>query len=101
MDPERQRARPAPRVTGSGVRRAQCGGGLMRRARILCALFCAPIVAGRAAAQVKSAAAAALTIDQAVAEAMDHNLSLVVERYNVTVAEARTLTAGLRPNPVV
>jgi len=47
------------------------------------------------------AAAAPLTIDQAVSEALDHNLSLLAERFNVTVAAAAVVTAGLRPNPVV
>ena len=44
---------------------------------------------------------AALTVEQAVTEALDHNLSLLAERYNVTVAQAAVTTAALRPNPVV
>ena len=44
---------------------------------------------------------APLTIDTAVREAMDHNLTLLAERFNVTVAEAGVVTASLRPNPVV
>ena len=31
---------------------------------------------------------------------MDHNLTLLAERFNVTVAEASLVTASLRPNPV-
>ncbi len=46
-------------------------------------------------------AAPALTIDAAVREAIDHNLTLVAERYSVSVADARIVTAGLRPNPVL
>ena len=42
-----------------------------------------------------------LTIEHAVAEAFDHNLNLLVERFNVDVADAAILTASLRPNPVV
>src|SRR5262245_10100778 len=42
-----------------------------------------------------------LTIDQAIAEALEKNIGLLAERYNVSVAEARMLTARLRPNPVV
>ena len=42
-----------------------------------------------------------ITIEQAVAEGLDHNLSLLAERFNVTVAAAAVVTAGLRPNPVV
>ena len=42
-----------------------------------------------------------LTIDQAVAEALEKNLGLVAERYNLTIADARIVTARLRPNPVL
>jgi cobalt-zinc-cadmium efflux system outer membrane protein len=42
-----------------------------------------------------------LTIDQAVREAIDHNLNLLAERFNVAVADAAVVTASLRPNPVV
>jgi cobalt-zinc-cadmium efflux system outer membrane protein len=45
-------------------------------------------------------AAGALTIDQAVAEALQHNLALLAERANVDIAGARVIAAGLRPNPV-
>jgi cobalt-zinc-cadmium efflux system outer membrane protein len=36
-----------------------------------------------------------------VQEALEHNLTLLAERYSVTVADARILTAQLRPNPVL
>jgi len=42
-----------------------------------------------------------LTIDQAVAEALEKNLGLLAERYNLTIADARIATARLRPNPVL
>jgi cobalt-zinc-cadmium efflux system outer membrane protein len=42
-----------------------------------------------------------VTIAQAVQEAVDHNLNLLAERYNISVADARIITAKLRPNPVV
>jgi outer membrane protein, heavy metal efflux system len=42
-----------------------------------------------------------LTIDQAVAEALEKNLGLLAERYNLTIADARIVTARLRPNPVL
>jgi cobalt-zinc-cadmium efflux system outer membrane protein len=42
-----------------------------------------------------------LTIEQAVSEALDRNLSLLAERYNLTIADARIVTARLRPNPVL
>jgi cobalt-zinc-cadmium efflux system outer membrane protein len=41
-----------------------------------------------------------VTIGQAVDEAVDHNLNLLAERYNLSVADARIVTAKLRPNPV-
>jgi cobalt-zinc-cadmium efflux system outer membrane protein len=42
-----------------------------------------------------------LTIDQAVAEAVENNIGLLAERYNVSVAQARVITARLRPNPIL
>jgi cobalt-zinc-cadmium efflux system outer membrane protein len=42
-----------------------------------------------------------LTIDQAVAEALENNIGLLAERYNVSIAQARLITARLRPNPVL
>ncbi|HZS09040.1 MAG TPA: TolC family protein [Blastocatellia bacterium] len=41
-----------------------------------------------------------VTINQAVQEAVEKNLSLLAERYNLSVADARIVTARLRPNPV-
>ncbi len=46
------------------------------------------------------AAGETLTVEQAVAEALEHNLSLLAERANIDIARARVLAAGLRPNPV-
>ena len=43
----------------------------------------------------------ALTIDQAVREAVARNLNLLAERFNVNVADAAVVTASLKPNPVV
>src|SRR5215470_8052602 len=42
-----------------------------------------------------------LSIEQAVDEAVQHNLSLLAERTNLTIADAAMVTARLRPNPVV
>jgi outer membrane protein, heavy metal efflux system len=42
-----------------------------------------------------------LTIQQAVAEAVQKNLNVLAERYSVPIAEARIITASLRPNPVL
>jgi cobalt-zinc-cadmium efflux system outer membrane protein len=41
-----------------------------------------------------------VTVSQAVQEAIDKNLGLLAERYNLTIAEAKIATARLRPNPV-
>jgi len=41
-----------------------------------------------------------VTIEQAVQEAVDHNLNLLAERYNLSIADAKIITARLRPNPV-
>ncbi len=46
-------------------------------------------------------AAEAVTVDQAVAEALKHNLGLLAERANVDIASARVLAASLRPNPIL
>jgi cobalt-zinc-cadmium efflux system outer membrane protein len=48
-----------------------------------------------------SAAQSIDTIDQAVQEAVEHNLSLLAEQLNLTVADAAIITARLRPNPVL
>ena len=64
-------------------------------------LAAAFVVAAATGARAQPAATGAITTTQAVAEAVDHNLSLLAERYNVTVADAAVVTAGLRPNPVV
>jgi cobalt-zinc-cadmium efflux system outer membrane protein len=61
------------------------------------------VCAGAAAAQIRSSPAspAAITFDEAAREAIDHNLTLIAERYNVSIAQARQVTAALRPNPVL
>jgi outer membrane protein, heavy metal efflux system len=43
----------------------------------------------------------ALTINQAVDEALKNNLSLIAQKLGVTIAEAQIVTARLRPNPVL
>jgi outer membrane protein, heavy metal efflux system len=43
----------------------------------------------------------ALTVEQAVAEAIDRNLALLAERANLSMAEAGLISAHLRPNPVL
>ena len=41
------------------------------------------------------------TIDEAVREAIERNMTLLAERVNLTVADAAIVTARLRPNPVL
>jgi outer membrane protein, heavy metal efflux system len=45
--------------------------------------------------------ASALTVQQAVSEAIEHNLGLLADRVNLTIDDARVVTAGQRPNPVL
>ncbi|MBI2690307.1 MAG: TolC family protein [Acidobacteria bacterium] len=42
-----------------------------------------------------------VSLEQAVQEALANNLDLAVQKYSVTIAEARQITASLRPNPVL
>lgn len=42
-----------------------------------------------------------ITVKQAVQEAVEKNLSLFAEQYNISIADAELITAGLRPNPVL
>ena len=60
---------------------------------------CAALVV--AGATRPAAAQSAFTIDQAVQQAVDRNLSLIAERLNLSVADAAIVTAQLRPNPVL
>ena len=64
---------------------------------ISCILFLAAV--GLCAQQVPPPADR-VTIEQAVQEAVEHNLSLLAERYNLSIADAKIITAKLRPNPV-
>ena len=42
-----------------------------------------------------------LTIQQAVTEAVEKNLNVLAEKYNIPIADARIITSRLRPNPVL
>ncbi len=42
-----------------------------------------------------------LALKEAISEALEKNIGLMAERANINVAEARVITARLRPNPVV
>jgi cobalt-zinc-cadmium efflux system outer membrane protein len=65
-------------------------------------LIAAAFVVTAAAASVRAQSdVITITIEQAVSEALDHNLSLLAERFNIQVADAAILTASLKPNPVL
>jgi cobalt-zinc-cadmium efflux system outer membrane protein len=69
----------------------------MRRAPVI--LFaCALILTAQ---DTPLPAAGVLNLDQAINEALAKNLDLAVERFNISIAEARMITARLRPNPVI
>ena len=53
-----------------------------------------------AIATAMPASAETLTIAQAADEAVQHNLTLIAQKANLTIAETQMLTARLRPNPV-
>ena len=72
-----------------------------RTMRIVLLWICVAAGAPAGARGQTPLAGGSLNIDQAVNEALDRNLSLLAERFNVTVAAASVVTAGLRPNPVV
>src|SRR5215475_9092191 len=63
------------------------------------ALLLAVIINNPAAAQ--SQQTTPVTINQCVREAVERNLRLLAERYNLSIADAGVITAGLRPNPVL
>src|SRR4029434_7692237 len=63
------------------------------------ALLLAVIINNTVAAQ--SQQTPPVTVSQAVQEAVEKNLSLLAERYNLSIADARITTARLRPNPVL
>ncbi len=58
------------------------------------AAACAPRLAAQE--RVRS-----LSVDGAIAEAVQNNLALLAERANLSIADAASITARLRPNPVL
>jgi cobalt-zinc-cadmium efflux system outer membrane protein len=70
--------------------------------------FAAPFVLGLLSAVVINNPVAAqsqqttpVTVSQAVKEAVEKNFVLLAERYDLSIADARIVTARLRPNPVL
>ena len=69
---------------------------------MLVVMLAIPAALAAAAGQASTPAPpSAVTIEQAVAEAISNNPGLLAERLGIPVAEAAVITAGLRPNPVV
>ena len=68
---------------------------------LVVALLASAITAASARAQERQTRPTTVTVDEAVREAIDHNLTLIGERYSVGIARARIVTARLRPNPVL
>jgi outer membrane protein, heavy metal efflux system len=74
-------------------------------------LLSAPVFAQAPAASMRDVASAQaissapvvlepITIDQAIAQAIEKNLDLIADRFNVPIAQARVLSARLKPNPI-
>src|SRR5690242_5843523 len=61
------------------------------RIRLSCLLAAVVVTAGQAEV---------LTVDQAVQQALQNNLTLLAEKLNIPIADARIVQARLRPNPV-
>ena len=59
------------------------------------------LLVATATAQNTPPADQTVTLDQAIQEALAKNLNLAAEKLNINVAEAREITARLRPNPVL
>jgi cobalt-zinc-cadmium efflux system outer membrane protein len=76
---------------------------LCRRTGILTHLMrCGLFLAGLGcSAQTQTGQIQPVTIQQAVAEAVEKNLNVLAEKYSVPITEARIITAKLRPNPVL
>ena len=83
-----------------GSRYAGLGNMSRQFAAVLafCFWLCPAAVHGQTVA-TSSIPAFGLTYEQAVAEGMQHNLDLLAAKYNIPMAEADELTAGLRNNP--
>jgi outer membrane protein, heavy metal efflux system len=74
-----------------------------RKRKYLCFLCGGPFFAGIVcfAQAGQSGPVQPLTIQQAVVEAVAKNLNVLAEKYSIPIAEARIITAKLRPNPVL
>jgi RND family efflux transporter MFP subunit len=66
--------------------------------RLMCAIS---ILLGSSILLHAQQAGDVLSVDQAVNEAIAHNLDFLAQKYDLTVAEAQIVTAKLRPNPIL
>jgi outer membrane protein, heavy metal efflux system len=73
----------------------------MMKRILITILFCAVTLAAQEKQQSPANLPKAITLDEAVQEALAQNLDLAVQRYDISVAEARQIQARLRPNPVL
>src|SRR5262245_5724550 len=73
---------------------------MMRRV-LITILWCATTLTAQQRPESVASSPHAITLDQAVQEALSKNLDLAVQRYDISVAEARQIQARLRPNPVL
>src|SRR5215510_1559392 len=73
------------------------------RTSVLClVVWCLAPIAAQAQLRIPpNLPSAAFTLDDAVREGLEHNLALAAERYSISIARARVITARLRPNPVL
>lgn len=69
---------------------------IVKQVSIAVALLAAGSLAGQAVPDAMT-----LTFGRAVEEALANNLDLAAEKLNISVAEAREITAALKPNPVL
>jgi cobalt-zinc-cadmium efflux system outer membrane protein len=67
--------------------------------RLAVAAFCVFVAAVPVRSQTPPAPKD-ISFDDAIREALEKNLNLLAEKYNIPVAEARIVQARLRPNPV-
>lgn len=42
-----------------------------------------------------------LSLDEAIGEALNHNLEMLAKRFDLSIADARKVTAGMHPNPTL
>jgi outer membrane protein TolC len=73
----------------------------MTRRILIAILCCASTLAAQQQPQSVASSPNMITLDEAVQEALSKNLDLAVQRYDISVAEARQIQARLRPNPVL